>query len=58
MTKGFSKLKNIRPRLEARPIHAKISISIGKHIRILLRNLTTMKELPALLRQGHGPKTR
>ena len=49
MTKDFSKLKNVRSRPEVRPVHPKISISRGKHIRILLWNLTTMKELTALL---------
>ena len=47
MTKDFSefKLKNIRSRLEVRALHAKISISRGKHIEILPRNLITVKEL-------------
>ena len=48
MTKDFSELKNISSILEARPMHVEISISRGKHIVILLRNLTTMKDLTAL----------
>ena len=48
MTKDFSEFKNSRSRLEVRPMHAKRSISRGKHIGILLRNLTTMKEMTAL----------
>ena len=58
MTKDFSELKNIRSRLEVRPMHIKISSSTGKRTGIWLRNLTTMKELTAVqdknmgLRQG------
>ena len=48
MTKDFSELKNIRYRLDARPMHAEIRISRGKHIGILLRNPTTMKDLTAM----------
>ena len=65
MTKNFSELNNIgstvevRP-LEIRPNYAKISICRGNHIGILLRNLTTMKELTALKDKdmGDGSRTR
>ena len=58
MTKDFSELKSIRSKLEVRPIHAKISISRGKHIGILLRDLTTMKELTALQNKDMGLRLR
>ena len=54
MTKDFSELKNIGSRLEVRHVHAKVSISRGKHIGILLPNLPTMKELTALQDKDMG----
>ena len=48
MTRDFSELKNIKSRLEVRPMHDKMSIFRRKHIGIMLRNFTTMKELIAL----------
>ena len=48
MTRDFSELKNIRSRLEVRPMHDKMSIFRRKRIGIMLRNFTTMKELIAL----------
>ena len=54
MAKDFSELKNIKSRVEVRPMHAKINISRGKHVGILLRNLTTVKELTALQDKDMG----
>ena len=48
--KNFSEFKNIKSRLEVRPVHAKRSDSRRKRIGILPRNLAT----DCLARQGHG----
>ena len=48
ITKDLLRTQNVRSRLEVRPMHAKINISRGKGIEILLRNLKTMKELTVM----------
>ena len=53
--KRFLRTQKIRSRLEVRPMYAKIiCMSRGKHVAILLQNLTTMKELTALQDKDKG----